>query len=333
MRLPKRILVFTVLLLTGISCQEDASQSADPQNLSVFARKYLQMMSSPGLSNTAMSDAVVNGSYNRLLSSSGRTTGRTQDSTSTDTVIVASPWMSCASTTTTNNADGSVTTVVDYGEGCEEGIAPFTYFMHGKYAYTNFSNVAESGFVVTESYAYTYLSDNYGGRYYNGTDTVEWLSNWNGSTSGTASRNKSGEDFWGSYTTSHSGESNYNGETQTYTGSSKSSYNHKQSVLEESNSTTRSGENYYHALVLEPLVMRYDCIPWTSIFASGTSLACYYVPIYVSGREFIRYKQDGKEGSFTIYWGNGSCDSRVEIEENGVYYKLDWANIQTLFNQ
>lgn len=326
MRPFKRLILFSIIL-AGISCQEDNSLTPDPTNLSKPAREYLQMISIPGTYGMPVPGVPFNGALRRLFSPIDRSTRRVQDS------VASLPWATCATTNTSANPDGSVTTEVNYGDGCEEGFDTYKYFMHGKYAYTESSDLNEAGPIVTESFKFSYLSDNYGGSYFNGTDDVEWLSNWEGSTTGTTSRNKSGDVFWGSCTTNHEGESVFNGEVRTYTGSTRISYTHKTSTIEESSGTLRSGDNYFHSVVLGPLMMRYDCSPWFSMYPSVSSATWHHVPIYVSGREFVRYKQDGQEGSFTIFWGNGMCDSKLEVEENGVYYKLDWTNMQELFYQ
>ncbi|HLT74678.1 MAG TPA: hypothetical protein VKZ68_06315 [Ohtaekwangia sp.] len=325
MRTLKRLLLF-LLILSGISCQEDSSLTADPANLSKPAREYLQMIATPGSQGASMAGVPLTGPFSRLFSQPATTGGIPQD------LFSLPPWTTCATTTNTTNPDGSITTEVDYGDGCEEGIDPYIYFMHGKYAFTNSVNVTQAGSIITEFFAYKYIADNYGGSYNTGIEDAEWLLNWNGSMSGTGSRNPSGQLFWGTYTTTHEGESVFDGEAQTFTGTSRTSYTHKHSTIEESSATTRSGENYYHAIVLEPLVTRFDC-DRNPMFPSVSSASWVHVPIYVSGREFVRYKQDGQEGSFTIFWGNGTCDSKLEIEENGVYYKLDWNNLFELFYQ
>ena len=50
---------------------------------------------------------------------------------------------------------------------------------------------------------------------------------------------------------------------------------------------------------------------------------------YVSGHEVIHYRQDGVEGTFEIDYGNGECDNRITILENGkiIFVDLgrDWA--------
>jgi hypothetical protein len=54
-------------------------------------------------------------------------------------------------------------------------------------------------------------------------------------------------------------------------------------------------------------------------------MAFCWFPRYVSGRELIRYKQDGEEGSFIIDYGDGSCDSKITIIENNISVPLDLA--------
>jgi hypothetical protein len=104
-----------------------------------------------------------------------------------------------------------------------------------------------------------------------------------------------------------------------YKGVSKSSYTEKKYVIEQNSSAYNNGSDYYKTQVLAPLVMRYDCYnKWTDAITTD-----YLYWTYVSGREFIRYKQGDQEGSFEINYGNGECDNIIIIIENGKYVEVD----------
>jgi hypothetical protein len=337
MRFQKTLLYGLLLSAITFSCEDDSSRYANPDSLSEYAKNYLQMKNSPvmnSLSGSALNqNGPMNDSFRRLFVSSGNSTGgRTSgDSTKTDTTLYFTPWVSCATITITNNPDNSITTTYDYGDGCEEGYDPYKYFMQGKYTYTSRSNVMVNGSVTHDNYAYQYKAENYGGRYYYEKDTIDWMSNGHSESYGSSEYNHAKNTYNGRYSYTTDDTYAYNGLTYSYTGSSESSYNEKRFVIEESNATSRYGEDYYHSLVLEPLVMRFDCNPFES---QNSPLLCYIMPpIYVAGKEFIKFKKDGKEGSFVINWGTGNCDSIITIEENGKLYKIDWLKVNSIFNQ
>jgi hypothetical protein len=331
---PMRILKpFSLLIICAafaVSCEDDSTSYANNAEMSSFARNYLQMKLSPGMNLTAFQN---NGSPSGFpsWSSFGRANaGRTNDSTATDSVDVPSPWTSCAIITETINPDKSVTITYDYGDGCEEGYEGYRYFIHGKYSYTYFSAVDSTGPIRKETFSYAFDSENYGGRFHNGSSVIAWASNGTSSSNGWYEYNRKTNTYRGENTYDSDNTYVYDGVNYVYKAASSSWYDHEQSVLAESESTTRNDENYYYSLVLEPLVTRTDCNP----FAGGHQQAfyCYYIPVYVSGREFIKYVQDGVEGSFIINYGNGKCDSIVTIEEAGKVYQVNLANAESIFN-
>lgn len=321
---------FLLICIAIVSCEDDSPRYADNAEMSSFVRNYLQMKVSPGMNMNSLQNSGTAGmfpggpSFGRMSAA-----GRTNDSTATDSVYVPSQWISCATVTETTNPDKSVTVTYDYGEGCEEGYEGYRYFMHGKYSNTYFSSVDSVGPSRKETFSYAYDSENYGGEFNNGQSVVAWVSDGTSRSNGWSEFNRKTNTYRGENIFESDNTYSYDGVSYSYKTSSSSWYDHEQSVLAESESTTRNAGNYYYSLVLEPLVTRHDCNPF-----GGPNLAfyCYYIPVYVSGREFIKYAQDGIEGSFVINYGNGKCDSMITIEEAGKVYQVDLASAEAVFN-
>ncbi len=336
MRTLKTLALLIVCIAFAVSCEDDGPRYADNAELSSFVKDYLQLKLSPGMNMNAIQNNGAPAMFPSGSSFGRESAGRTNDSTATDTVYVPSPWTSCATVTETLNPDKSVTITYDYGEGCEEGYEGYKYFMHGKYSSTYFSAVDSTGHNRKESFSYDYVSENYGGKYYNGPVAIEWASNGSSRSQGYSEYNSRTQTYRGENTYETDNTYMYDGVSYSYKASSESWYDSEQSVLEESESTTRNGDNYYYSLVLEPLITKSDCNPYAGgsrFFTSSSQVAlyCYYIPFYVSGREFIKYRQDGKEGSFIINYGNGRCDSVVTIEEAGKIYQVDLLDAESIF--
>jgi hypothetical protein len=167
---------------------------------------------------------------------------------------------------------------------------------------------------------------NYGGRYYYDGDTTKWLSNGESTYSGTSTYDSELQTYNGNF--EYASDENYTWDNVTYDyeGAAKMSYTTQRYVVEESDFTYTTNEDYYKVKVREPLVTRYDCYQVFEEKAEGgvatDALGLYYVP-YVSGVEVISYKQGDEEGSFEIDYGNGECDSKITIIEKGKRVEID----------
>jgi hypothetical protein len=277
--------------------------------------------------NRSMTDAA-NNSFGNLFSAFGKPNGRIKtDSTSTspgDSAIFAEPWKSCAMITETDNEDGSHTTIIDYGEGCEEGGYGYTYFMHGKIMYTWLSQVTQSGSVFRDKYFYSSEYDNYGGNY-NG----QWAWNMDGQGvyQGQSEYDTAKQTFTGYYTYDDETTYTYDSSSYYYKGSGATSYTTNKYVIERSQYEYADGDNYYKSKVLEPLVINYEC------YGYGRMEAFCWIQIFVSGRERVQYKYGEEEGIFEVDYGDGECDSIIVIYENGqrtvVDLSKDWYGVLT----
>lgn len=325
MRSFKILLCGLAAALLTASCEDSADSSS--KELSPFAQTYLNLklgsMSSNSMASANGFANAANESFSRLSGQTGISFGRLKkDSTDTgsDTTYYPSPWVSCALITTTVNRDNSVTTTYDYGDGCEEGNEYFRYFMYGKYSYTYLYENEKSGSVYKDHYAGSYSSENYGGRYYYENDTSSWETNGSSSYSGTSEYDTAKQTYKGEYEYEGSDEYTYNGIVYAYTGKGKSSYNERGSILYMNDYSYTTPDYSYQTNVLEPLVTRYDCY---NVNSEDAGFAYCFIPVYVSGREFVQYKDGSKEGSFIIDYGDGECDSIVTIIENGKRVEVD----------
>lgn len=292
----------------GISSCNDSENKSE---LSPAVKQYLSMRMG---SNSAMAESMsgpINQSFGSLYSSSSN--GRTKDTT-----LIDYPW-SCATVMEIDNPDGSITTIHDYGDGCEYTIGTYTYLMFGKYSSTYLNITSSVGNVLKGSYSSSYAYDNYGGRY----DNHNWLMNGFGKYSGESEYDTANQKYSGSY--AYESETTYRHDSTDYFYKSKGTswYSDQKSVLEESSSEYRYGSDYYRSEVLKPLVSDYTCYrgfladyySYSGSFSS--SLGCYMWMTYVKGRERIHYKNGDDEGMFEIDYGDGDCDSVVIIYENG----------------
>lgn len=325
MRLPN-VFLGGLAAFVMLSCDDSADSSS--KDLSPFAQTYLNLklgsMSANSMSSSTGFANAANESFSRLSSRTGLTFGRVKnDSTQTepDSTYYPSPWVSCAQVTTTVNRDNSVTTIYDYGEGCEEGNDYFKYFLYGKYTYTYLYEKERLGSVYKDHYAGSYVSENYGGRYYYENDTSSWEANGSSNYSGTSEYDTANQTYNGVYEYDGSDEYTYDGITYSYKGKGKSSYNERGSIVHSNDYTYMTPEYEYHTTVLEPLVSNYEC--YNNANRGGAELVYCFMPVYVSGREFIQYKDGSDEGSFLIDYGDGECDSIVKIIENGKQVTMD----------
>lgn len=268
---------------------------------------------------TAMAESMagpINQSFHGLFNV-GSPNGRISDTT-----LIESPW-TCAVISEIKNDDGSVTTIYDYGDGCEEGWGDYKYFMHGKYSSTYRNNNAREGNVIKSFYSSSYLYDNYGGSYNN---QNTWLINGYGDYSGESNYDSVNQKFSGAYT--YESETTYRFDSTTYYYKNKGStrYSDLKYILESGETNYAYSSDYYKSTVLEPLVSDYSCYRnslYKSYESLSTTSACYIWMTYVKGRERVQYKNGDEEGSFEIDYGNGDCDNIVIVYENGRFSIVD----------
>jgi len=314
----KNLLWSALLGVLIAGCDDNDPSKSSLDELSPQVREFLTMRISSSNSLRMSGDAAVNESYQNLMSdvraiNGGRIAGDSA-AVEPDTIIYDDPFQSCAVVTYTENEDGSITYVYDYGDGCEEGWNSYKYFMHGKYSYTQKYISSQEGSLFKYDYEYAYEYDNYGGQSYY--DTIGWYTDGYMNGTGSSQYDTASHKFSGNYTYDGIMEYGYGVEQkQRYSSKGKSHYDEREAVTLENDYEYGNDENYYSSKVTRPLVSDYTC-------NQGDFLE-RYIWTYVSGREVVHYKQDGEEGSFEVDYGNGNCDNIIYIIENGERTEVD----------
>jgi hypothetical protein len=222
--------------------------------------------------------------------------------------------VTCAKVTETDNADGTHTTVYDYGDGCDE----YGSLTRGKitYVWKNDNNNYYSEVTYDHYYSYgvemngisrySFTSD--GNSYYTaggkedyGDSTVTTMPvvfNWSGVSTGHDSLTMVYDD--GNTTLNRSDYSNI-WDSISYT------------VLMGDYYYSSTSEGYeYHYLVTEPLVTDYRC--------PGS-----WVP--VSGIETITTTENGEVQEYSLNYGNGTCDNLAQLTQNGETSIIDFGEL------
>lgn len=323
----KWLVIAGVASLMAVGCSDD-DQPQVKGELSEFAQEFLSLRMGASSQANKSADAAINQSFQSLMAfrpMGGRTKG---DSTGTSdphpgdtTIYPTEPWVSCATTTTRYNPDGSTTTIVDYGDGCYEGWANFKYFTHGKYVQTYGSSTSWDRSTRSDRYLFEIDYESYGGNY--GSDSTEWTLDGDSYYDGYSSYDTITQKFSGSNNYHSDNKSSYNGVTYVYKSSGISHYDETGMVLEKNEYEYGDASNSYRSVLVTPQRYNYQCN--ANIDANAVSYE-HYVWVAVSGKEEVTYTKDGKAGSFTIDYGNGECDNIIYITENGVTVEVDLGN-------
>lgn len=298
-------------VLTGCQPQVEL-KNGSVDDVSDFARKYLQLNKAAGRTFSAAQHSVMG----KAISSSTRTSSS-----------------SCGVDTLFHNPDGSVLEIVDYGDSCvhDYGIAKVVYWgkSTSSYKYVN----SKEGSVYVGDYSGNSRFKNFGGRYVSKDITYTWNSNGNYSYSGTSRNDTLRQVYSGTSESSDSSAFSYNKEFYLHLESAKNSFDNKKSVQLFDDNQYVYGENSYHSVVTVPVVRDYTCKTFSNVTVttdsngSLTPITVSNVVVPVSGHEMVDYKQNGTTGKFEIDYGNGECDTLVTITENGKSVIVDMARI------
>lgn len=293
--------------------------------LSDEARAFLSMR----LSRSAQFEATAAGLINRsfgIVSGERFSGGRAQNDPEGDSTLLDDPWSwdTCAEVTETENEDGSVTVVRDYGEGCEEGWEGFKYRMFGKltetYRYLN----TISGTKYRSDYFNNVLYDGYGGRY---SDDFTWLIDGATHYNGWCEWDTVTYKFSGAFSESSNLTSRYGDWEYSYSSEGTSVFDdHRWEQAAGGFNRYAEGDNYYRSDIIKKLVMRFDCPSNDRIGLMVFGMT------YVSGVEKVSYEQNGKSGEFIIDYGNGECDDVIYIIENGKRIRIKMDNLWTILS-
>ena len=330
-----RILITAALVF---SCT-DHSRDVKKGELSDFAKNYLMLRMGAQDATKNSQAGAINMSFSNLFGNfNGMKSGRKEgDSTGTtepqpgDSTLYGKPWVTCAVISETNNPDGSITTITDYGNGCDEGWDDWKYRTWGKITSTYLYTTQMNGTGITDSFSYHTQYDNYGGYYY--ADSSQWGMNGYSNYAGESTYDTADYTFNGWYAYSDDISYRWNDQTYSYKGSGKTTYTNKSWVTENADYEYSDGMDYYYrSTVLKPLVMDYTCTP-PVMYLNGEKSGAepstgIYVMTYVSGIESVKYRQGGESGEFTIDYGDGTCDNLITITENGISVVIDLSKLR-----
>lgn len=240
------------------------------------------------------------------VSTSGRTNGQLKmmcDSTDTGHDF----W--CGEEEFIENADGSYTWTLDFGE---EGCGDDEYFMKGKMIET-FSGNDEGSFSSKIEFI------NFGDNYYvtNGTESFSGTFTYPMDMEDSANFEYN-ESF--DYTmdlvitiTEDDLEEEY-----TLVGEGRNVIDEKGFTVEKNDmKVTMSNGDFYSQSVSTPLYEDFNCT-----FGAEEDYM-YYGGIFVSGVESYDYSEEGESGAFSLDYGDGTCDTMATVTENGESYEID----------
>ena len=314
--------IFVVIIIFSVinSCKKNTT---DDQNLSEGAQKFLELKTRMNAINAG------SGQMGNFLSVIGESqmkngdlniSGTGIDSSYVDSIIVDPDvywkYFTCATVTEYDNADGTHTTIYDYGDGCEE----YGALYKGKitYIWRNEGNEYYSKVIYTDYYAYgvemngmseySFTSD--GNSYFStgikedtGDSTVTVspvVFNWSGSSTGHEDITMVTDD-----STTYYYLSDYSNKWDSISYTVLVGDYYSKSESDEYNSE-------YHYTVEIPLVTDYRCIE-------------SWVP--VSGVETITNTDNNKTSNYSVNYGTGVCDNLAELTENGKTSVIDFSEL------
>ncbi|MEP1097655.1 MAG: hypothetical protein ABJG78_21230 [Cyclobacteriaceae bacterium] len=298
----------------------DESDATLPQQENLFAANILQN------SGSAMSRVRGSGFggplgaiYGNISGASGRTSGSplkmirgaaagrvATDSTDQTPECLTENWE--------DDGNGNYTYTLDFGDGCDY----FGEFMKGKLVETG--TYSESSFSSTSTYT------EFGGNDWSIDGTYSYSGTWE-DTSDTQPAN--GEDSIFSYNASYNFEADlteqytvygHHDSTEVSTGEttvivdyvatgSESMDENSYTVNSRTETTSMSTGESFSSKVDTPLKMDYTCENETWVF--------------VSGMESGSYTYEGETGTYSIDYGDGTCDNLISLTENGVTEEID----------
>lgn len=317
------MLVGTLLLIFLVGCQnEEPLKKGTIEELSPFAKSFLGLRSSSGTALSQSQTNTLNNSYAKMNNDLAKAGVNLENGSKGDTTIIDTPQPTCAISHEIKNEDGSVTWITDYGDSCVQVFDGFRYVLWGKSTYTYKDSQTRNGSVFTNKYSNTSIQENLGGKYSSKDFSSYWTSNGKSSYRGEFSYDTLKQIYSGTYHYSDTSSYTYNSEHYSNQGFGNVSYNNEKSIVSTQESLYKSGDDYYHCTVTQPLISDYRCNPFQNQIGAPNDLRPIG-GIPVSGHEVIKYRKEGKEGEFEIDYGNGQCDAIFTIIENGKIIEID----------
>jgi len=331
----KSVLYQTVFLgvisLLMFSCEKDEDISLD-HNLKTFMEfKNKNLTSEIGGVNNFMSviSASQFNSKNLNLAGYNPNEGYVDGSCIDCDSTYAWNYFTCAAVSETKNADGTTTTIYDYGDGCDE----YGSLMKGKitYIWKNEGNTYESKVIYDHFYSFGTEINGYSENTFT-SDGNSYFEYSNAGVSG--GKNITGDSVASDSTSYPEIAFNWSGtstskEVLTITTDSVEIYNYDSEYSTKWDNSTytvltgvynyysKSEDYEYHYLVSKPLVTNYEC---------GFS----WIP--VSGIETTTNIKLGKKDVLEINYGDGACDNFAFVTNNEKTTKVDLSEWFTVSN-
>jgi len=310
------IIIFSVIISCGRS-------KIEQQDLSEGAEKFLELktrMNAMSSGSGQMSNFLSVIGSSQLKDGELNISGTGIDSCYIDSICVNPDeyweYITCATVTDYDNADGTHTTIYDYGDGCDE----YGALYKGKitYIWKNEDNNYYSKVIYEDYYSYgvemngmseySFTSDGYSyfstGVKEDSNDSTISVSpvvfNWSGSSTGHEEITMVADD----------------GGTYYYLSDYSNKWDSISYTVFEGDYYCRSeSEEYnyeYQYSVEQPLVTDYTCInSW----------------IPVSGIETITNTENDATNYYSINYGNGTCDNLALLTENGKTSVIDFSEL------
>jgi len=330
------VLLAATLLLGLYSCEKAEKNSED---LSEGATKFLELKTRLNAMNTNNGQM---GNFMSVIAQSQLSSGNMQfDGLNVDSSYAEyyycetcdNPdfwgYESCATITESDNQDGTHTTVYDYGDGCEEygsllkGKITYVWSSQGSSYYSKviYDQYYSYGLMMNGYSEYSFTSD--GESYFNfGIETTP--AGVFGDTSVIAGDSAViYPDYTFNWSGTSEGKDDYvvvfdNGEGYTYSSEYSNKWdNASYTVLVGSYDYESKAEGYeFHYEVTSPLITNYECMN-------------AFIP--VSGIESTTYVEASLVSSFTVDYGNGTCDNLAEVTENGKTSIVDFGELYEIY--
>ena len=314
MRTPKHYYLLGVILLFGISCDDDES-FVTLNDLSPAVQEFMSLRGHSSSSFEITNPIAVRHNLITMALSAEEIQVDMSTWLEADLIYYYRPWeiAHCGASTSTFDDEDGRTIIFDRGEGCDAQLGDVHYVLHGKATLKERLTTTENAEGI-ESYSLATSSvfENYGGE----SEPFEWNKVGKINSAGHAVHNIHDGQFEGDHWLADSLNFEFNGETASYQGRIESTFNNERWTVERNNFRYTQGENLFVGTLLTNLVWYTTCEQRIGAWRSASSQ-------YSSGKEKINYQYNGVEGSFIIDYGNGFCDDIIYITEGGKKAKID----------
>jgi len=324
----KKLILFLMFGSLVMSCNEseDTLQPGTVDDLSASAQNFLRLQSGSQSAQATGSAATLTNSAKSMASVLG--SASVNGANSFITKDSSAEWDDCSTRTEVENSDGSTTLTIDYGDGCSYNSDGNSYIQFGKSITTYRFTSSQKGGTFVNSFSNNSVYKNFGGKFISSDFSSEWRVNGRNFSEGEFTYDTITSLYKGWFNSIDSSSYAFNGESYVYDGTQKTKYEGNKVIVESQTFRYSKNDDFYESQVLEPVVTDYSCQPTAAKGDAISILPVFSTP--VSGRIRVSYRQDGKAGSFEINYGDGTCDGRFTIIENGKIIEVDQNDVSTM---